>query len=103
MSRAEEMREKADDAHYQDDHHASLREAIYKCTAALIETLEERLPDERERAENVRLREALEEIQRGEGGYSQDPLTHAGNCIESMKAIAADALLAARRESEGGE
>jgi hypothetical protein len=39
-----------------------------------------------------RMRAALEEISRGEGPFSRDPLTHATNCIENMKQIARDAL-----------
>jgi hypothetical protein len=35
---------------------------------------------------------ALAEIAKGEGAFSRDPLTHATNCIESMKQIARDAL-----------
>lgn len=38
------------------------------------------------------LRQALEEIAKGGGPYSQDPLKHASNTIESMKQIAKDAL-----------
>ena len=38
------------------------------------------------------LREALVELSEGKGRYSMDPLTHADNCIEDMKAIAVDAL-----------
>ena len=36
--------------------------------------------------------EALEEIKKGEGAYSQDHLTHANNTIENMKSIAEEAL-----------
>lgn len=39
-----------------------------------------------------KLLEALRKIERGDGAYSRDPLTHAGNCIESMKAIAKAAI-----------
>ena len=35
---------------------------------------------------------ALEKIEKGEGPFSIDPLTHAINTIEAMKAIATDAL-----------
>lgn len=35
---------------------------------------------------------ALEEIKLGNGAYSQDQLTHAGNCIENMKHLAQEAL-----------
>jgi len=35
---------------------------------------------------------ALEEIAKGEGAFSLDPLTHAGNTIENMKAIARAAI-----------
>jgi len=38
------------------------------------------------------VKKALKEIQKGEGAYSLDPLTHAGNCIENMKDIAEQAL-----------
>ena len=39
-------------------------------------------------------REALEEIARGRGQYSLDPLEHAANTIEDMKALATTALAA---------
>lgn len=35
---------------------------------------------------------ALREIAKGEGAYSMDPLTHAGNTIENMKELATDAI-----------
>lgn len=38
------------------------------------------------------MRAALREITRGAGPYNRDPLTHADNCIESMKSIAVGAL-----------
>ena len=38
------------------------------------------------------LEEALEEIEKGDGPFSQDPLTHAGNCIENMTSLARTAL-----------
>lgn len=38
------------------------------------------------------LKEALEEIAKGEGPFSRDPLTHASNTIDSMVAIAVTAL-----------
>jgi hypothetical protein len=44
------------------------------------------------RSERNRLREALKEIQKGDGAFSRDPLTHASNCIDNMKAIARKAL-----------
>jgi len=53
-------------------------------------------------AENTSLREALAEVAKGAGAYSHDPLTHATNTIESMKAIAI-AALAAHRNSAGGD
>ena len=31
---------------------------------------------------------ALRKVAKGEGAFNRDPLTHASNCIESMKAIA---------------
>lgn len=43
-------------------------------------------------AERDALREALKEIVKGEGAFSRDPLTHATNCIDNMKAIARRAL-----------
>lgn len=43
------------------------------------------------------LLEALIEIAKGEGPYAKDQLTHAGNVIESMKAIA-DAAIAKAEE-----
>ena len=36
--------------------------------------------------------EALIEISKGEGAYDVSPIEHAGNCIESMKAIALEAI-----------
>lgn len=42
--------------------------------------------------ESERLRGFLFEISQGCGAYSLDPLTHASNCIDSMKCLAADAL-----------
>ena len=38
------------------------------------------------------MRTALAEIAKGEGPYSRDPLTHADNCIDAMKAIAVKVL-----------
>jgi len=43
-------------------------------------------------AEIARLRDALGEISKGAGPFSHDPLTHARDCIECMKATAAAAL-----------
>jgi hypothetical protein len=40
------------------------------------------------------VREALEMIAKGEGAFNRDPLKHAANCIESMKALAREALAA---------
>lgn len=44
----------------------------------------------------LKSREALlatmREIAKGKGAYSRDPLTHAGNTIESMKTMATDAV-----------
>lgn len=37
-------------------------------------------------------RKALDEISQGKGPYSRDPLTHADNCVNSMKDIAKKAL-----------
>ena len=44
------------------------------------------------KAENERLKGALREISKGEGRYNRDPLTHADNCIDDMKALAVAAL-----------
>ena len=41
-----------------------------------------------------KLEAALREIAKGEGAFSRDQLTHATNCVESMKDIASCALLA---------
>jgi len=38
------------------------------------------------------MEKALREIAKGEGRFSRDPLTHASNTVEDMKAIAAAAL-----------
>jgi hypothetical protein len=43
-------------------------------------------------AELARLREALEEIAKGEGPYNMDPLKHAENCIKYMVQTATEAL-----------
>ena len=40
--------------------------------------------------------EALAEIAKGEGAFSRDPLTHAGNTIDNMKRLATAALALAR-------
>jgi len=42
-------------------------------------------------AEIARLLAALSEIEKGEGAFSRDPLTHASNTIENMKRIAREA------------
>lgn len=47
-------------------------------------------------------RAALREIAKGEGRYSRDPLTHAANTIEDMKALAAATLAASQPEPEPG-
>ena len=39
----------------------------------------------------------LERITKGSGAFSHDPLTHAENCIESMKADAVKALAILQR------
>lgn len=44
------------------------------------------------KADNDRLREALQEVAKGEGPFSRDQLTHAQNTIEAMKEIALNAL-----------
>ena len=41
---------------------------------------------------------ALNEISKGAGEFSMDPLEHATNCIESMREIARTALTAATGE-----
>ena len=41
---------------------------------------------------------ALREIERGEGEFSRDQLTHATNCIESMRSIARAAIALATGE-----
>lgn len=38
------------------------------------------------------MRDALKEISKGAGPFSRDPLTHADNCIDAMKALAVAAL-----------
>ncbi len=56
------------------------------------------------RARVAALSEALEQITKGEGRFSMDHLTHASNTIDDMKAIAREALGAARSAApEGGE
>lgn len=68
-----------------------------KCDGATIDEAANRI-DALE-AENARLREqcristlAFEDIAKGAGPYSRDPLTHADNCVESMKHSANYAL-----------
>lgn len=41
---------------------------------------------------------ALEEIAKGEGAFSLDPLTHAGNTIDNMKEIARAAIEKAKED-----
>ena len=43
----------------------------------------------------------LEEITKGEGEFNRDRLTHASNCIDSMKAIANKALATIRGDDKG--
>jgi hypothetical protein len=43
-------------------------------------------------AELAAMRVALKEIAKGEGRFSHDPLTHAANTIDDMKALAVAAL-----------
>ena len=50
-------------------------------------------------ADNARLREALKEIAKHEGRYSEDPNQHCRNCVEDMVQLAEEALTEAR---EGG-
>ena len=45
-----------------------------------------------QQAEIERLRKALQQISKGEGPFSRDPLTHASNTIDAMKAEAVEAL-----------
>ena len=40
--------------------------------------------------------EALEKIKEGDGRFNRDPLEHASNCIEDMKALAVHALAAVK-------
>jgi hypothetical protein len=47
-----------------------------------------------------RLREVLEEITRGEGAFNRDPLKHADNTVENMKALAREALTLLPSEKE---
>ena len=44
------------------------------------------------RAQLATAKKALEEISKGEGAFSRDPLTHASNTIENNKRIAQEAL-----------
>lgn len=48
---------------------------------------------------NAELLEALKEIAKGEGAYSRDPLTHAGNVITNMKVIANQAIRNAEEQA----
>ena len=67
-----------------------LDEGQQSLNAGTIRTAEKHARDEHAAllAERDGLRTALEEIAKGEGAFSRDRLTHASNCIESMKAIA---------------
>ena len=49
---------------------------------------------------NEQLVEALEQIAKGAGAFSHDPLEHCSNIVEEMKAIALAALAAAEQEEE---
>lgn len=46
--------------------------------------------------------QALRQIAKGEGRFSRDPLTHASNTIEDMKALAVAALAGPQEESSHG-
>lgn len=46
------------------------------------------------------LLEALKEIAKGEGRFDRDPLTHAGNVIQSMIATAEDAIAKAKPKGD---
>lgn len=47
--------------------------------------------------EHARYKTALEEIAKGEGPFSMDQLTHAGNTIDAMKGLAIEALKEAKQ------
>ena len=53
-------------------------------------------------AQNKELLKALENIKEGRGAYSRDPLTHASNTIDYMKARASTAV-ANTTPSKAGE
>jgi hypothetical protein len=55
------------------------------------------------KADITRLKEALTEISKGMGRYSQDPLTHASNTIDDMKRLALDTLLQQDKDCSGCE
>lgn len=52
----------------------------------------------RQREQIKTLREALEEIEKGAGPFSCDPLTHASNTIDAMKEQARAALAATQED-----
>ena len=62
------------------------------------ENLERHLALQKVEAQRDELLEALEEIVKKEGPFSQDQLTHAGNVIENMASIADKAIRKVKNE-----
>ena len=58
---------------------------------------------ERAEAQVRGLREALKQIEKKEGRYSRDPLTHAGNAVEDMASLEPVAKLGSRKEGNAVE
>lgn len=80
--------------------HTQLPGPIYQDEAKLAEWVAQITGCDRLLESRDRLLAVLKEIERGEGAYSRDPLTHAENCIESMKAIARAVLAKAAGGAE---
>lgn len=52
----------------------------------------DRLLIQKLQAQNKIMLEALQEIAKGQGAFSRDPLEHASNTIDNMKEIANEAI-----------
>ena len=72
---------------------------IYPSRTKLEEIAQNQVDEIRRLKEiNADLLAALKEIEKGEGAFSLDPLTFAGNTIENMKEIATAAIAKAKGE-----
>lgn len=79
----------------------ALKEGHYFQAGAIaadeIERLETQLTQLRQ--DKAELLGAMEEIAKGEGAYNNDPLIHAGNTVDNMKAIANAVIAKAGKEA----